>query len=70
VGDPLLGDCTKQSEAEFVALTFDAVERRAEPVTAARRRNAATMWRRELDIYSTHLTILMRPAARGDGPRP
>jgi colanic acid/amylovoran biosynthesis protein len=57
VGYPLVGDCTKQDEAELVALTLDAVERRVELAAAAQRSNAIAQER--LGVYSAFLTELM-----------
>lgn len=62
VGYPLVGDCTKQDEAELVALTLGAVERRAELAAAAQRSNDAAQ--EKLGVYSAYLTALMRSMPR------
>ena len=62
VGYPLVGDCTKQGEAELVALTLDAVERRAELAAAAQRSNHVAQER--LEVYSAYLMSLMRSMPR------
>lgn len=56
IGYPVVGDCTRSSAADLVALTLDAVERRAE-LAAAARAGAETAVRR-LAVYEDYLVDL------------